>query len=133
MDNVCLIMVYSDGNYLVADTLDELHLFADSIDMKREWFFGGPDYCYYKVSGCKVSRAFKYGAKPCTSFKIISCAIGLAKGMDNPLEVTLYKLDALLEFDGYRRNSELRSIIKDILSKQSLYNNTHIAVRYDHT
>lgn len=34
------VMIYTDGIHLVADTLDELHKFANSIGIKRNYFHG---------------------------------------------------------------------------------------------
>jgi len=31
-------MVYTDGKHLVADNINELHRFAQSIGLKRKWF-----------------------------------------------------------------------------------------------
>lgn len=49
-------MVYYDGIHLAADTLDELHLFAGKVGLKREWFQNHPKHPHYDVWGGRNER-----------------------------------------------------------------------------
>lgn len=53
-------------SHLVADTLDELHEFAQGIGLRREWF-QDKRLPHYDVSKSKAKEAIKAGAKfvPC--------------------------------------------------------------------
>jgi hypothetical protein len=65
-------MVYTDGVHLVADTLDELHAFAESIGMKRSWFQDHPRHPHYDtISKGKKSKAIKAGAILISSKEIV--------------------------------------------------------------
>lgn len=55
-------MVYTDGIHLVADSLDELHEFADKIGLKREWFQDHPSHPHYDIFGAKVRLSLESGA-----------------------------------------------------------------------
>lgn len=56
-------MVYTDGIHLVADSLDELHAFAQKIGLKREWFQDHPKHPHYDIFGIMYNKARKAGAK----------------------------------------------------------------------
>ena len=56
-------MVFTDGVHLVADSIDELHIFADKIGLKRSWFQNHPKHPHYDVFGIMYTRARKAGAK----------------------------------------------------------------------
>ena len=54
--------IYTDGTHLTADTLDELHQFAKSIGLKREWF-QDHRHPHYDLKGSKRRAAIDAGAK----------------------------------------------------------------------
>lgn len=55
-------MVVTDGTHLVSTDLDELHAFAASIGLKREWFQDHTRHPHYDLFGCKVKQALEAGA-----------------------------------------------------------------------
>ncbi len=54
-------MIYTDCTHLIADTIDELHDFAQSIGLKRGWF-QPESYPHYDLFRGKVKRALSKGA-----------------------------------------------------------------------
>lgn len=45
-------MIYFDGVHLATDgSIEELHIFAQSIGLKREWFQSHPRHPHYDVFG----------------------------------------------------------------------------------
>jgi hypothetical protein len=56
---------WSGGGHLQADTLEELHEFADRLGLRREWFQskpGRPENDHYDLSGRGRERALELGA-----------------------------------------------------------------------
>lgn len=51
-------------SHLQADTLDELHEFAQRLGLRREWFQPGsrPEAAHYDVTATKRAEAIKLGA-----------------------------------------------------------------------
>lgn len=43
-------MIYTDRTHLVADTLQELHEFAEKAGLKRKWFQGHGDHPHYDIT-----------------------------------------------------------------------------------
>ena len=43
-------MIYTDGIHLVGDSLQELHRFAHSVGLKREWFQEHPCHPHYDIT-----------------------------------------------------------------------------------
>lgn len=66
-------MVYTDKIHLIADTLEELHNFADSIGLKREYFQDHKRHPHYDIWGIMLSRAIEKGAIIVTSKNLIKC------------------------------------------------------------
>lgn len=66
-------MIYTDGTHLVGTHEEELHLFANSIGLKRQWFQdeGGKHPHYDTLSGSTKHRAIAAGAVLVPSKKII--------------------------------------------------------------
>lgn len=60
--------------HLVADSLSELHQFAQSIGVRREWFQAGASYPHYDVSLTRRQLALSKGALVGTRTQIICCA-----------------------------------------------------------
>jgi hypothetical protein len=53
---------YAKACHLTADTLSELHEFAERIGMKREWFQNHPRHPHYDITASKRKEAVKLGA-----------------------------------------------------------------------
>lgn len=49
--------------HLLADSLEELHEFANLLDLKRSWFQGDARYPHYDITESKRMRAIELGAK----------------------------------------------------------------------
>lgn len=64
-------MIYTDRVHLIADELQELHWFAESIGMKRSWFQDHPKHPHYDIFGRNVTKAIRHGAKVVSSKKLI--------------------------------------------------------------
>lgn len=56
-------MIYHDGIHMVADSLEELHSFAQSVGIKRCWFEGTKKgHPHYDVVGWRLEAAVNGGA-----------------------------------------------------------------------
>lgn len=56
-------MIYTDGVHMVADTLEELHDFAQKIGLKRGWFEKARTHPHYDIWSDEIrARAYKHGA-----------------------------------------------------------------------
>lgn len=70
-------MIYIDkkGKYgwshLVADSINELHSFAEQIGLKSSWFQAKPDKPHYDVKGMMRKRAIENGAMEVSSKEIV--------------------------------------------------------------
>jgi Protein of unknown function (DUF4031) len=56
---------WSGGGHLQADTVEELHAFADRLGLRREWFQskpGRPENDHYDLGGKGRARALELGA-----------------------------------------------------------------------
>lgn len=49
-------------SHLAATTIEELHEFAKSIGLKREWFQDKPGHPHYDLKGTMIDRAKQRGA-----------------------------------------------------------------------
>lgn len=56
-------MVYTNQKRLIADSIKELHSFAESIDLKKIWYRGRVKYPYYIIYPPLVTLALAHGAK----------------------------------------------------------------------
>lgn len=78
-------MIYTDGRYIVADTLQELHKFAKSIGLNRQDNFHNPtswrndkEKAYYLTEYARITdKAIKKGAKKITTRQVVKYANGL--------------------------------------------------------
>lgn len=52
--------VYTDGVHLVADTVDELHQFAKSINLNRCWFMNHKKHPHYDLYISKERRKIAF-------------------------------------------------------------------------
>ena len=55
-------MLFRSWCHLLADSLDELHQFAQSIGLKKEWFQGHTKYPHYDMNENRRKIAVKKGA-----------------------------------------------------------------------
>lgn len=63
-----------EWSHLVADSLDELHTFADKLGLRRSWFQSKTHYPHYDVTKSVRTRALAMGARGAAREKIVSCA-----------------------------------------------------------
>lgn len=71
--------VYTDGVHLSADSLAELHAFAQSIGLKREWFQDHPRHPHYDTISLRLSRlAVRVGASRVSSRDVLAASKRLA-------------------------------------------------------
>ncbi|MEE4156199.1 DUF4031 domain-containing protein [Pseudomonas viridiflava] len=63
-----------EWSHLVADSLDELHAFADKLGLRRSWFQSKTLYPHYDVTKSVRTRALAMGAHGADREKIVSCA-----------------------------------------------------------
>lgn len=59
--------------HLVADTLDELHRFADDLGLKRAWFQDRASYPHYDVTLAVRMKAIRLGAIESDRRTTIAC------------------------------------------------------------
>lgn len=59
--------------HLVADTLDELHTFADDLGLKRTWFQGHASYPHYDITMGIRAKALQLGAMPADRATTVAC------------------------------------------------------------
>lgn len=59
--------------HLVADSLDELHAFAQRLGLKRAWFQGNATYPHYDVTVAVRAKALQQGALPSDRATTVAC------------------------------------------------------------
>lgn len=65
-------MIYTDGVHLAADTPAELHAFAQSIGLNREWFQDHPRHPHYDLTTARMrQKAIDAGAVEMSARAII--------------------------------------------------------------
>jgi hypothetical protein len=66
-------MIYTDGVHLVSDSnLEELHVFAKGIGLRREWFQVHPRHPHYDLTTARMSaKAIRAGAEKVTSVELL--------------------------------------------------------------
>jgi Protein of unknown function (DUF4031) len=74
VDNSCLSWRGKSWCHLVADSITELHQFAELLGLKREWFQDQTQYPHYDVTVAVKVRALRIGALVGDKRTIISCA-----------------------------------------------------------
>lgn len=74
-------MIYTDGVHLVADSLEELHEFADSIGLKRHFFEGvQKGHPHYDLTNPQIqAKAYENGAEKVSPKVILVKAKALLK------------------------------------------------------
>ena len=64
-------MIYTDGTYLISnDCSGELHIFAQKIGLKREWYKANAVIPHYHIQGAVVKKAISNGAKKVSTTKL---------------------------------------------------------------
>lgn len=86
-------MIYTDGIHLVTDgELEELHQFAASIGLKREWFQDHGDHPHYDtIVESKMDLAIKHGAMMVRPTDIIRIMHGIKSNINACDRVSLIK------------------------------------------
>lgn len=79
VDNVRIKWANNEWCHLVADSIDELHEFANSLGLKRKWFQISASYPHYDVTVANRTKALSLGAQAGTRKQIITCAKKLKK------------------------------------------------------
>jgi len=64
-------MIYTDGVHLIADDINELHSFAQTIGLKLNWF-QNHRIPHYDIWGSKLTKALRAGAKIITTKELIN-------------------------------------------------------------
>ncbi len=59
--------------HLVADSLDELHAFAEELGLKRAWFQDRASYPHYDVTMAVRLRALRLGARSGDKKTVLDC------------------------------------------------------------
>jgi hypothetical protein len=64
-------VVYTDKIHLMADSLEELHIFAKSLGLKRCWF-QNHKYPHYDLTTKRiVSKVLKYNINVCSTRELV--------------------------------------------------------------
>jgi hypothetical protein len=66
-------VIFTDGTHLMTDgDLDELHRFAQSIGLRRQWFQDHRLHPHYDLTTWRMSnKAVKYGARKVSPKKLV--------------------------------------------------------------
>jgi len=49
-------MIYTDGVHLIGDNLQELHIFAKSVGLQRQWFQKHSRHSHYDITTSRMLR-----------------------------------------------------------------------------
>lgn len=74
VDNVNILWRNAYWCHMLADSLDELHLFAKQLGIKRHWFHRNASYPHYDITRAMRDYAINQGALIGSRELIISCA-----------------------------------------------------------
>ena len=86
--------------HLVADSVEELHRFAASVQINRCWFHRGAKYPHYDVTGKQRAAAIAAGAKPVTGRKLVLVASGRGERANTSCEVTKSRCSVSADWQG---------------------------------
>lgn len=70
--------------HMVADTLEELHIMADAIGVKRKWFQSHTNYPHYDICKQSKDKALSLGAQECTKKELVIKARALKASIKSP-------------------------------------------------
>ncbi len=73
VDDECIPWRGQKWCHLVADTLPELHAFAQQLGLRRTWFQERASYPHYDVTTSIRSRALKLGALHADRVQLMDC------------------------------------------------------------
>lgn len=71
VDNYNFKYVRMIMNYMIADSVEELHEMADKIGIKRKWFQNHKKYPHYDICLAKKKLAIKYEAEEISTRELI--------------------------------------------------------------
>jgi len=74
VDNLRIPWRGKEWCHLLADSLDELHSFAETLGLKRAWFQSKASYPHYDITTQTREVALRMGARRGTRQQIIYCA-----------------------------------------------------------
>ncbi|GBG02324.1 hypothetical protein AZSI13_16510 [Azospira sp. I13] len=74
VDNVKVKWRGKEWCHLVADSIEELHAFANTLGLRRSWFQANASYPHYDVTLEVRNKALLMGAELGTRAQIIGCA-----------------------------------------------------------
>lgn len=77
VDNECIVWEGREWCHLVADTLPELHDFAQRLGLRRAWFQERASYPHYDVTTAVRARALEMGALRADRVQLMSCCRNL--------------------------------------------------------
>lgn len=69
-------------SHMVADSLHELHTFAERLHLKREWFQHATLYPHYDVTQSVRAKAVALGAQVCDKRTVVSKAKALRRELN---------------------------------------------------
>lgn len=73
VDNECIAWKGREWCHLVADTLVELHNFAQQLGLRRTWFQDRASYPHYDVTTAVRARALGMGAEQADRVQLMVC------------------------------------------------------------
>lgn len=92
VDNVRIPWRGKEWCHLLADSLDELHLFAEGLGLRRAWFQRSASYPHYDITVSVRAMAIRSGAIAATRSEIISCAKKLKEELLSESEPNKHQL-----------------------------------------
>lgn len=112
-------MVYTDKTMLVADTVEELHDFAQGIGISKEHYRDHDEYPHYEIWGYKVDKAFERGAINTRTNEVLILSMQISRKGQNDPAILVKQIDKLLEYDGYLQNSLHRKLLSQLYAKMN--------------
>ena len=94
VDNLRIPWRGKEWCHLLADSLDELHSFAEKLGLKRTWFQSKASYPHYDITTKTREVAVRMGARRGTRQQIIYCARKLKQeqkgSVSNSIQLALF-------------------------------------------
>jgi len=67
-----MIIVDKYGHMTSTENVEELHMFANKIGLKRSWFQSDPRHCHYDLTTMRmINKAIRMGAKEVSARELI--------------------------------------------------------------
>lgn len=92
VDNVRIPWRGREWCHLLADSLDELHQFAESLGLRRSWFQLNASYPHYDITVSVRAMALHSGAIAATRSEIIACARRLKEELQRESRLAQHQL-----------------------------------------